>query len=211
MVSRALLQTAITQQGQSIDEKSLKGSVLLVFLRHFGCVFCREAIKDLSKKRKGLADRGVEIVFVHMSDNETAQEYFDRYNITGVDSISDPSCALYQQFGLMKGRPGQLFGLKNWVRGFEVFVKDPTIVSVKQIGDGFQMPGVFLIKDSEVKQSFIHKSAADKPDYDQIVDCCAAWCGSTAAIELGLRGGVWLDVMERSYRAYHSLSGTLSP
>lgn len=174
MVTTETLQSVSTQQGASIYDKSQAKSVLLVFLRHFGCVFCKEALKDLSKKRANLSSRNVELVFVHMSDDETAQQYFSKYNLTGVDSISDPSCRLYEQFGLVKGSVSQLFGLKNWVRGFEVVVKDPTIISVKQVGDGFQMPGVFLIKDGEVKESFVHTSAADRPDYDSIVDCCAA-------------------------------------
>lgn len=174
MISKVLLQQTTTQQGETIAEKSERSTVLLVFLRHFGCIFCREALKDLSAKRADLSRRGVEIVFVHMSDDTTAQEYFERYDIAGVDSISDPGCNLYRQFGLVKGNVGQLFGLKNWVRGFEVVVKDPSLISLKQIGDGFQMPGIFLIKDTEVRQSFIHHSAADKPDYDELVDCCAA-------------------------------------
>ncbi len=38
-------------------------------------------------------------------------------------------------------------------------------------GDGFQMPGVFLIKDGEVIKSFIHKTAADRPDYLVLAAC----------------------------------------
>ena len=174
MIAGPTLKKTITQEGVSLDDLSKEKTVLLVFLRHFGCVFCREAMKDLSKKRPELERRGVEIVFVHMSDNKTAQEYFTKYNLKGVKSIPDPSCKLYADFGLVKGSASQLFGLKNWARGFEVVAKDPSILSLKQIGDGFQMPGVFLIQNGKIMESFIHKSAADRPDYLALVDCCAA-------------------------------------
>jgi hypothetical protein len=49
-----------------------------------------------------------------------------------------------------------------------------TPVSLKQIGDGFQMPGIFMIRNGRVADSYIHKSAADRPDYDNIIACCAA-------------------------------------
>lgn len=174
MVTGPILKETITHEGVSLYDLSSDKTVLLVFLRHFGCVFCKEAMKDLSKKRTELERRGVELVFVHMSDNDTAQAYFNKYKLKAVKSISDPSCKLYAEFGLVKGSASQLFGLKNWARGFEVVLKDPSILSLKQIGDGFQMPGVFLIQQGKIMESFIHQSAADRPDYMALVDCCAA-------------------------------------
>jgi hypothetical protein len=37
------------------------------------------------------------------------------------------------------------------------------------MGDGFQMPGVFLLYHSEIIRSYRHQSAADRPDYMAIV------------------------------------------
>ncbi|HBB74333.1 MAG TPA: hypothetical protein DC048_07770, partial [Planctomycetaceae bacterium] len=33
------------------------------------------------------------------------------------------------------------------------------------VGDGFQMPGAFLIKDGRIVASYRHAHAADRPDY----------------------------------------------
>jgi peroxiredoxin len=174
MITSEFLDTIETQSGRKISTISKEKTILLVFLRHFGCIFCKEALKDLSKKRESLTKRGIELVFVHMSDEDTAIKYFNNYGLKGVESIADPMCKLYESFGLVKGNFSQLFGLKNWVRGFQVVSKDPSMLSLKQIGDGFQMPGIFLIKESEIKESFVHNSAADRPDYDALIDCCAA-------------------------------------
>ena len=46
-----------TSTGESLSEVAEKQPVLLVFLRHFGCSFCREAISDLSKLKKRLEQK----------------------------------------------------------------------------------------------------------------------------------------------------------
>jgi peroxiredoxin len=162
-----------TSVGKSLKELSHEKPVLLVFLRHFGCIFCREALKDISSKRASFEEKGVQVVLVHMSDDKTAESYFKKYNLEGITHIPDPQCKYYASFGLVKGSFNQLFGLKNWLRGVELTMKG-TPVSLKQIGDGFQMPGIFMIRNGRVADSYIHKSAADRPDYDNIIACCAA-------------------------------------
>ncbi len=162
-----------TTNGELIADLSHEKPVMLVFLRHFGCIFCREALKDLSQKRAELEAQGVKLVFVHMSDPEIAYAYFRKYNLEGIDHVSDPECRYYQEYGLVKGNFKQLFGLKNWIRGFEVTMKG-TMIGLQQIGDGFQMPGIFLLENGKIRDSFIHQSAADRPDYESLVNCCAA-------------------------------------
>jgi len=45
-----ILQSAITGlnlRGQTLGEELGDSPALMVFLRHFGCMFCREMVKDL--------------------------------------------------------------------------------------------------------------------------------------------------------------------
>jgi hypothetical protein len=161
----------ITNQGRSLIEASSETPVLLVFLRHFGCVFCREAMLDIGKKKEEWVKRNINVILVHMSSFELAETYFEKFNVAGIENISDPSCGLYASFGLGKGSVSQLFGLKNFIRGFQTTVKGVPI-GLRQIGDGFQMPGVFLIRDGKVIESYIHSSAADRPDYESLMGCC---------------------------------------
>jgi len=118
--------------------------------------------------------KNINIVLVHMSDDETAEKYFEKYGIPGIEHVSNPSCDLYASFGLTKGTVSQLFGLKNWIRGFEVTLVKGTPLGLRQIGDGFQMPGVFLISEEKIMDSYIHASASDRPDYESLISCCAA-------------------------------------
>jgi peroxiredoxin len=172
-VNTETMKNMVTSEGTNLYEISKDKSVMLVFLRHFGCIFCKEALFDLSKKRKYFEQGGIQLVFVHMATAEVADDYFKTFKLDSTPHISDPETVYYQRFGLIKGNTSQLMGLKNWVRGFEVSVGKGIEVSIRQIGDAFQMPGVFVIKDGVIQESFIHKTPADRPDYEKLVACCA--------------------------------------
>ncbi|MDX1684629.1 MAG: peroxiredoxin-like family protein [Saprospiraceae bacterium] len=160
-----------TTEGSDIHLLSWKTPVLLVFLRHFGCTFCREALADIKMKRSDIEERGVKIVLVHMAEHEIAREYFQKFDLVELESVSDPPCDIYAAFGLLKGSFKQLFGLRSWIRGFDAGVVQGHGVGM-MLGDGFQMPGVFLLKNGKIESEFIHKYASDRPDYSALIDCC---------------------------------------
>jgi len=166
-----LLSRMVLNTGETLSDFSRQQPVLLIFLRHFGCTFCREALADLSKQRETIENQGFSIVLVHMATNDIAERYFSRYELDGALHISDPDCKYYAAFGLVKGNFTQLFGLSTWIRGFSAGVVAGHGLG-PQLGDGFQMPGVFVIREGEVKESFIHKLASDRPDYIDLVKCC---------------------------------------
>lgn len=160
-----------TNNGENVGEISEQQPIMLIFLRHFGCTFCREALSELSWKRKTIEEKGARLIFVHMADEETANRYFVRYNLADISHIADPACHYYTSFGLLKGTFKQLFGLSSWIRGFEAGILEGHGIG-KQMGDDFQMPGIFLIRNREVKERYIHKLASDRPDYDKLAECC---------------------------------------
>ena len=171
---REIVQDALsqmkTQKGESLADLVLDQPVLLVFLRHFGCIFCMEAMRDIAENKSVIESRGVKICFVHMASHEVAESYFNDYNVSGLDHVSDPDCNYYDQFGLIKGNFGQLFGLQVWLRTAQLAVKDLSQLRRKQIGDGLQMPGVFLLHKDEILSQFVHGKASDRPDYLALTD-----------------------------------------
>lgn len=151
--------------GASLAQFSAGRDCLVVFLRHAGCTFCREALADLSSKRASIEDAGARIVLVHMDPNtDAAAKHFERYGLGDAEQISDPTRALYRAFELERGRFGQLFGLRVWLRGFAATMRGHMVG--KLVGDGFQMPGVFLVRDAGIVRAFRHETAADRPDYE---------------------------------------------
>ena len=160
-----------TRQGENLKIMTEAQPVLLVFLRHFGCNFCREAMSDISKSRRTIEGNGTRIVLVHMSDDETANRYFKRYKIEGIDCIADPELHLYKAFGLVRGTFSQIFGLQSFFRGFKTIVLDGHGAGAV-IGDGLQMPGVFMIYKGEIRDSYIHQHTHERPDYVKLTKCC---------------------------------------
>ncbi len=162
---RMAMAQARDQHDQDLLDLTHQRPVLLVFLRHFGCTFCREAAADIGRDRERIEDQGVLPVFVHMSPLAKGEKFFSNYRgLNGVRHISDPEQKLYKAFQLKRGNMRQLFGLKSWVRGFQAGIMGGHLVGMLA-GDGFQMPGIFLIRQGQVEREFRHDSAADRPDY----------------------------------------------
>ncbi len=159
-----VLEATFTNKGNSLYAIAQRGSVLLIFLRHFGCPFCKEALDDLSKIKGELRSRGIKIVFVHLSDESQSHRYLSNYNLENMEHISDPDRSLYEYFGLAKGGFQELYNLKVWSRVVNVNRKYEV-----QLGNGLgsvlQMPGMFFINNGKIVNSYIHKTAADRPDY----------------------------------------------
>jgi peroxiredoxin len=170
-----LLQEMMTNEGETLQQISTREPIMLFFLRHFGCSFCRESLAELGKRRKKIEASGIRLIFVHMSTYNIAESYFKKYRLTNITHVSDPACNFYAAFGLIKGSFNQLLGLKNLIRGFEGGVLSTHGMSwnADLLGDALQMPGIFLIHHNEIKESFIHQYSSDKPDYDQLMRCCA--------------------------------------
>lgn len=168
-ITSDLLKEIKTNEGQDLYSMTFDRPVLLVFLRQFGCVFCQEAIKELQRKHNEILSKGVKLCFVHMASIEEGDEYFKKYGISQIAHVSDPQCKYYAAFGLVKGRFNQLFGLQVWLRTIESVVVDNNTFFTKQIGDGFQMPGVFFLKDGQVNQKFVHSKVSDRPDYLNLI------------------------------------------
>jgi peroxiredoxin len=155
--------------GATIGQLSKSSPILLVFLRHGGCTFCREALSDIAEQRRSIEASGTRMVLVHMGAEEQASSFFQRYGLHDILRISDPSQALYRAFGLNRGSFTSLFGPKVWLRGFQAAILNRHGIG-RLAGDGFQMPGMFLVYHGEVLRSYRHQSAADRPNYSRFAD-----------------------------------------
>ncbi len=160
-----LAATMRSQNGHTLAELSASRPVLVTFLRHAGCTFCREALADLSHARQQLTADNVQLALVHMGEeDEASRQFFAAYQMDDVERFSDPHCQLYRALGLMRGSLPQLLGPRIWWRGFLAAIVNRHGFG-KLVGDGFQMPGVFVIHHGQVVASYLHRTAADRPDY----------------------------------------------
>ncbi|MEL7265226.1 MAG: SelL-related redox protein, partial [Planctomycetota bacterium] len=159
--------SAITQHDVSLHALNAQQPVLLVFLRHSGCTFCRQMINDIVGHRKTIEAHAT-IALVHMGmENAANRAFFDGHGAGDLHRISDPNAQLYRAYELPRGRFGQLFGWTVWWRGFQAAILQRHWLG-KLEGDGFQMSGVFLVHQDRVIRGEHHQTAADRTDYCQL-------------------------------------------
>lgn len=156
-----------TQSGESLVDLSQASPVLLLFLRHAGCTFCREALGDVARARRAIEEGGARIILVHMGDTRAIEELLVKYGLSGLDRICDGEQKLYRAFGLKRGKLLQLIGLRVFFRGIQAAILGRHGIG-RVSADGFQMPGLFLIFRGRVLQRLRHRTAADRPDYAAI-------------------------------------------
>jgi peroxiredoxin len=157
-----------TQNGESLAELSHAQPQLIVLLRHSGCTFCRQALAELARQRSAIEELGGGIVLVHPGGDNEILPLLGKHGLETLPRISDPQCRLYRQFGLEQGRLSQLLGWRVWWRAMKAgLIEGHGIGSIA--GNPFQMPGVFVIHGEQALCGFQHDSAAENPDYTQLV------------------------------------------
>jgi hypothetical protein len=159
----AVMIRARSSTGETLADLSFDRPRLVVFLRHSGCTFCRETLAELERIRPELERRGVGIVLVTQSDPASARGLFAHHGLAEVPIFSDPALELYRSFRLRRGRISQLFGPRIWWRGIAAALRGHRIGRLD--GDGFRMPGSFVVADGRVVLEHRSDSAADRPDY----------------------------------------------
>ncbi len=160
------LTDVLTNGGESLDELSRASPLLVVFLRHAGCAFCRETLAQLQHRRSEIEAAGVKIVLVHMiEDDNTAEVFFARWRMHDVPRVSDPQQEVYKRFGLKRGSLIQVIGLGVWLPGLKSILRGhfPGVPR----GDIFQLPGAFVVRDGRVVREFAAKDSAEHPEWGE--------------------------------------------
>ncbi|HVJ68030.1 MAG TPA: SelL-related redox protein [Caulifigura sp.] len=153
--------------GRTLQEISESKPTLIVFLRHSGCTFCREALADLHARRANIESRGSQIAIVYQESPEGMRPLLEKYAMADVEQFSDPERQIYAAFKLELGSLGQLFNLKTFFRGFQAAITSRHgFGAIKS--NVYQMPGAFLIHRGKVLREFRAESASDRPDYTEL-------------------------------------------
>lgn len=133
---------------------------LLVFLRHFGCVFCRETVAELRQSSEA-ADFPPILFF--FQGTPTEGRAFLRRDWPTVRAVADPGLRFYEAFGVERMSWTDMLRPALWeaqrrarARGFE---------QGERSGDIWRLPGVFLVLGDRVLWSHEYRHAGDLPDF----------------------------------------------
>lgn len=162
-IDPTLFSSYTSQDGQTLAALAARRPLFLVFLRHFGCTFCREAVAEISEKRKAIEAKGIPLAFVHLGTEEKAKWFFTPYGLVDVPRFSDPQGHLYEAFGLVRAELRQYLNGESIGRMLGAFLHGHFVGF--PAGDVERMPGVFLLENGEIRKAFRHKLVSDRPDY----------------------------------------------
>ncbi|MEM7754491.1 MAG: SelL-related redox protein [Planctomycetota bacterium] len=151
------------QAGETLRALTNKRPTLVVLTRHSGCTFCKEQLADLASQQSAIRDAGLGIAVVTMSPPGAMDAIAGRLGLHDASWISDPERVAYRALEVGRGSFGQLFGLQSWVRGMAATLKGHRVGTLQ--GDGFQMPGAFVVHDGRVVKAYRHARASDRLDH----------------------------------------------
>lgn len=153
------------QEGRSLRQICDDRPTLVCLLRHNGCTFCRETIAELGRQKDQVLRAGLAIAVVGMSESGASLKALgDRFGLSDVAWIADPDRLLYRALGVGRGNFLQLLGPRVLWSGWRAVLRGYGLGRPK--GDPFQMPGTVVIHRARVLRRYVHRSAADRPDYE---------------------------------------------
>ncbi len=159
----------MVSNGQNLWELGLQQKLLLIFVRHAGCTFCRETLVELKGKLPGLQSQKITPVVVHLGTQDDGQRMLDRAGLQATLHVSNPNADLYRAYELKRGQLSQLLGPRVWWRGFQSAILKGHGTG-PLVGDGFQLGGAFLVENGRIIKSFPAKDAADKVPFECLLE-----------------------------------------
>ncbi len=154
-------------QGRTLRSLADDRQTLVVLLRHSGCTFCKQTLSDLARQQADIEKAGVGLAVVGMTaSSEGLRSFGEQYGLTSAAWFADPDRLLYRALQLGRGSFLQLFGPRVWVAGVLAALRGHGIGKLE--GDGFQMPGAFVIHRGRVVRAYRHATAADRPDLREL-------------------------------------------
>jgi peroxiredoxin len=160
--------TVLDTQGRAVTLGSLGrgGSVVLVFVRHFGCLFCKELVADVRARLGELHGRGASVVIVGNGSVDDAR-VFAAEHAAGMTVVTDPNREAYCAVGMKRGVGTALsFGVarraaRAMARGFR---------QTRTQGDPFQQGGIVVVgADGDVLYRFVSDEAGEHPSLDDVL------------------------------------------
>jgi len=134
---------------------------VLVFLRHFGCVFCREQVARLNE------DPALPVTYITLGSSSEAARHESSLH-SPHQFLADPDRQVYRYFGLERASIKQLFGPDVVKRGFEA-VRNGTRGGFVPTADPIQLGGAFVYNQAgEVVWARKSRDAADNVSVDQL-------------------------------------------
>jgi peroxiredoxin len=143
-----------------------ENTAVLVFVRHFGCLFCRQQVAELSDERERIRSLGAELAVIGHGTVEETRAFRDEHHLA-CPLFTDPGRQAYRALAMRHGR--------RTLMSPRVVVH--TITALWQgfrqtfvAGDPLQQGGVIVIAPGGVERfRYISREAGDHPPVSRIL------------------------------------------
>jgi peroxiredoxin len=153
---------------------------VLVFMRHYGCVFCRDQAVQLHKLRDEFEEAGVRLVVIGHGTPEMAAA-FRRAQGVDLPVLVDPDRRVYETIGAKVATLDELIGPRQILAGLLAAVSSRTrqgSIAVHQgriIGHAAQLGGVLVVApDSSLRYVYLADHASDYPPAREVLAAARA-------------------------------------
>lgn len=157
-----------------------EGPLVVMFMRHFGCAFCREQLIRMGRALWDFKAEGADVVAIFQYGAEATHD-FCRSREVPFDCVGDPLRAAYAEVSLGRGSRKQVL---SWqiAKRYVGAIRTGALGGGAQGGDMAQLPGTFVVgTDGRIVLAHYATSAADNPRIDTVLDAVKRAPGSRAA------------------------------
>lgn len=160
----------LDSEGMPVSLSSLWNDrpLVIVFLRHLGCTFCRQQLAWLRRDYPKIAEQGASLVCVAQGVPAIGKAYVTAFGLQFPLLLCGDDLTVYRQYGLIRGRLIDLLNPAVLIRGIVSIFQGYKQTEV--IGDAGQLGGAFLVDTAGIVR-FAHrnKDASDNVDNNTLV------------------------------------------
>jgi peroxiredoxin len=143
------------------------GPTALVFMRHVGCIFCREQVQELRDNADALAEAGLSVVVITPDRPSRASKFAEECRVP-FPLLTDPERKAYRAYGLMDGSASQLINPHIIARGAKAALHGT--LPQRPTSHPRQLPGTAIV-DRTGRLCYLHhaRDAADHLTSGQLI------------------------------------------
>jgi peroxiredoxin len=155
------------------------GLTALVFMRHVGCIFCREQVQELRDNAAALDEAGLSVVLITPDRASRARKFVEEYRVP-FPTVTDPKRNAYRAYGLTDGSLGQLVNPHIIARGAKATLSGT--FPNRPSSAPRQLPGTAIV-DSAGRLLHLHhaRDAADHLTSSELIELARGMAERVAA------------------------------
>ena len=151
---------------------------VVVWLRHFGCLFCKEQTAEFRSRRADVEERGAALAFVGNGGPRYATGFRDEF-CPDCTVLTDPELTSYRAIGARSGVLNTL-GPQAWGAGIRAVARGAR--QQRTQGSPFQQGGVLVMAPGDrVVYKYLSKAAGDHPAVNDVIAAIPASPRAAAA------------------------------